>query len=76
MIPGSAPSRPACLRAVRASAWYDLVVTAGFATPWTYTLLHGALSSLSGAFGLGTGLSVRLAPLAAICGVSAGERWA
>jgi hypothetical protein len=33
--------------------WYDLVVTAGFATPWTYALLHGALSSLGGALGLG-----------------------
>ncbi|MGC5016298.1 hypothetical protein ACLQ2R_36515 [Streptosporangium sp. DT93] len=38
---------------MRASAWYDLVVTAGFATPWTYALLHGALSSLGGALGLG-----------------------
>ena len=49
----SAPSRPAYLRVVRASAWYDLVVTAGFATPWTYALLHGALSSLGSALGLG-----------------------
>jgi hypothetical protein len=47
------PSRPAYLRVVRASAWYDLAVTAGFATPWTYALLHGALSSLGGALGLG-----------------------
>src|SRR5262245_9631106 len=31
-------------RVVRASAWYDLVVTAGFATPWTYRLLHEALA--------------------------------
>ncbi|MER5466443.1 hypothetical protein ABT010_38585 [Streptomyces sp. NPDC002668] len=48
-----APSRLAYLRVVRASAWYDLVVTAGFATPWTYALVHGALSSLGDAFGLG-----------------------
>ncbi|MGK5674315.1 hypothetical protein ACSNOB_15910 [Micromonospora sp. URMC 106] len=48
-----APSRPAYLRLVRASAWYDLVVTAGFATPWTYALLHGALSRLGSALGLG-----------------------
>jgi hypothetical protein len=48
-----APSRPAYLRVVRASAWYDLVVTAGFATPWTYALLHGALSSLGDGLGLG-----------------------
>jgi hypothetical protein len=38
---------------VRASAWYDLIVTAGFATPWTYALLHSALSSLGGTLGLG-----------------------
>ena len=49
----SAPSGPAYLRVVRVSAWYDLVVTAGFATPWTYALLHGALSSLGSALGLG-----------------------
>ena len=53
MIRLSDPSRPAYLRVVRASAWYDLVVTAGFATPWTYALLHHALSSLGGALGLG-----------------------
>lgn len=53
MIRLSGPSRPAYLRVVRASAWYDLVVTAGFATPWTYALLHHALSSLGGALGLG-----------------------
>ncbi|MDX3233376.1 hypothetical protein [Streptomyces sp. ME19-01-6] len=47
------PSRHAYLRVVRASAWYDLVVTAGFATPWTYALLHDALSSLGDALGLG-----------------------
>ncbi len=32
-------------RLVRASAWYDLIVTAGFATPWTYVLVHRLLSS-------------------------------
>ncbi|KPI08236.1 hypothetical protein OK006_5622 [Actinobacteria bacterium OK006] len=47
------PERPAYLRAVRASAWYDLVVTAGFATPWTYALVHDALSSSGNALGLG-----------------------
>lgn len=31
------------LRIVRVSAWYDLVVTIGFATPWTFALIHGAL---------------------------------
>ncbi|MFF5029760.1 hypothetical protein ACWCPJ_35755 [Streptomyces collinus] len=47
------PSRPTYLRVVRASAWYDLVVTAGFATPWTYVLVHDTLSSCGTALGLG-----------------------
>ncbi|MFG3687060.1 hypothetical protein [Micromonospora sp. NPDC047740] len=37
---------------IRASAWYDLVITAGFATPWTYALLHGTLSQLGSALGI------------------------
>ncbi|MEV0192836.1 hypothetical protein AB0I39_30430 [Kitasatospora purpeofusca] len=49
----SAPERPVYLRVVRASAWYDLAVTAGFATPWTYTLVHHTLSSLGDALGWG-----------------------
>ncbi|MFD8704253.1 hypothetical protein ACFV1W_16780 [Kitasatospora sp. NPDC059648] len=52
--PLTPPRTAAYIRLVRSSAWYDLVVTAGFATPWTYALLHGALSSLSTRFGLGT----------------------
>src|SRR5690348_11077418 len=47
------PTSPAYLRLVRASAWYDLLVTAAFATPWTYALAHGALSALGEALGLG-----------------------
>ncbi|MFD8723152.1 hypothetical protein ACFV2H_35580 [Streptomyces sp. NPDC059629] len=47
------PASPAYLRVVRASAWYDLAVTAGFATPWTYALVHDALSSCGNALGLG-----------------------
>lgn len=35
------------LRIVRLSAWYDLIVTAGFATPWTFMLLHQGLSGLA-----------------------------
>lgn len=34
-------------RIVKASAIYDLAVTAGFATPWTFALAHGHLSSLN-----------------------------
>ncbi|GHJ47327.1 hypothetical protein Cs7R123_46690 [Catellatospora sp. TT07R-123] len=33
------------------SAWYDLIVTAGFATPWTYAWLHDGLSASAEAFG-------------------------
>ncbi len=40
------------LRLVRASAAYDLAVTAAFATPWTFTLVHAALNAASGALGL------------------------
>lgn len=47
------PDGPSYLRVVRASAWYDLVVTAGFATPWTYALVHDVLSTWSRAWGLG-----------------------
>lgn len=53
MIRPSVPAHPVYLRLVRASAWYDLVVTAGFATPWTYVPVHDALSSLGEALGLG-----------------------
>jgi hypothetical protein len=36
---------PAYLRIVRASAWYDIVLTAMFATPWTFALAHQIMSS-------------------------------
>ena len=44
------------LKIVRASAWYDLVVTIGFATPWTFTAIHGGLNALIGLLGLPGGL--------------------
>ncbi|MCQ9135504.1 MULTISPECIES: hypothetical protein [Streptomyces] len=47
------PARPSYLRVVRASAWYDLTVTAGFATPWTYAAVHRLLSWWSSSWGLG-----------------------
>ncbi|MYS34419.1 hypothetical protein K388_06368 [Streptomyces sp. KhCrAH-43] len=53
MIRPVTPSHPVYPRFVRASAWYDLVVTAGFATPWTYTLMHSVLSRLGEATGAG-----------------------
>jgi hypothetical protein len=39
-------------RLVRGSAWYDLIVTAAFATPWSFAWLHGVLSGLSQALNL------------------------
>ncbi|OLZ72243.1 hypothetical protein AV521_10110 [Streptomyces sp. IMTB 2501] len=51
--PVLSPASPAYLRLVRSSGWYDLVVTAGFATPWTYALLHRLLSAGGDAAGLG-----------------------
>jgi len=32
---------------VRGSAWYDLFVTAAFATPWSFAALHGFLTALN-----------------------------
>jgi hypothetical protein len=40
------------LRLVRASAWYDLLVTIGFATPWTFMAIHAGLNALSGLLGI------------------------
>ncbi|NWL23550.1 hypothetical protein [Pseudomonas umsongensis] len=37
-------------RLVRGSAWYDLIVMAAFATPWSFAAVHGLLLSLSQAF--------------------------
>ncbi|MHC8348630.1 hypothetical protein ACYZT7_04410 [Pseudomonas sp. RT4P38] len=39
-------------RLVRGSAWYDLIVTAAFITPWSFAALHGVLASVSLAFNL------------------------
>lgn len=38
-------------RIVRASAIYDLVLTAAFATPWTFALAHGQISALNALLG-------------------------
>lgn len=40
------------LKIVRLSACYDLFVTAAFATPWTFMLLHELLSALAQRSGL------------------------
>ncbi|OEO31165.1 hypothetical protein VW23_017500 [Devosia insulae DS-56] len=39
-------------RIVRASALYDLIVTAPFATPWTFTLLGSLLAAIDATLGL------------------------
>jgi hypothetical protein len=39
-------------RVVRGSAWYDLIVTAAFVTPWSFSGLHGVLTGVSQAFDL------------------------
>ncbi len=38
-------------RIVRASGIYDLVVTAPFATPWTFAFLHAHLAAVNGDLG-------------------------
>jgi len=38
-------------RIVRASAIYDLLLTAPFATPWTFAFLYGQLQALNAALG-------------------------
>ncbi|WP_103311286.1 MULTISPECIES: hypothetical protein [unclassified Pseudomonas] len=37
---------------VRGSAWYDLIVSAVLATPWSFAALHGVLMSLTQLFDL------------------------
>jgi hypothetical protein len=39
-------------RLVQGSAWYDLIVTAAFVTPWSFALLHGLLTGVSQALNL------------------------
>lgn len=48
----SAFSTPRYLAIVRASGWYDLLVTWPFALPWTFAWLYGALAWLSATLGL------------------------
>ena len=39
-------------RLVQGSAWYDLIVTVAFVTPWSFAALHGVLTGLSQALNL------------------------
>lgn len=45
-------SLPRYLNIVRTSAWYDLLVTWPFATPWTFVWLYGSLATLAQTLGL------------------------
>lgn len=40
------------VRVMRASAWYDLVVTAAFVTPWTFVWLMSLLGRVDAALGV------------------------
>ncbi|MFZ6658426.1 hypothetical protein [Undibacterium sp. TJN19] len=40
------------LHIVRASAWYDLIVTIGFATPWSFAMVHQSLLQLNTSLGI------------------------
>lgn len=55
------------LKLVRASAWYDLVVTAAFATPWSLAVFVGWLNALHVALGLG-GEAVTATPYTVLFG--------
>ncbi|MBA4113658.1 MAG: hypothetical protein C0492_09975 [Verminephrobacter sp.] len=48
----SSLSTPRYLRIVRASGWYDLLITWPFALPWTFALLYTQLGALGQALGL------------------------
>ncbi|MNX89182.1 hypothetical protein D3C86_1211880 [compost metagenome] len=39
-------------RLVQGSAWYDLIVTIAFVTPWSFAALHGLLTAVSQALSL------------------------
>jgi len=39
-------------RLVRASGWYDLLVTLAFVTPWSFIALHGVLQAIASSLGL------------------------
>lgn len=37
---------------IKASAWYDLIVTAAFATPWTFMFIYQGIQLLDSSLGL------------------------
>lgn len=40
------------LKIVRFSAWSDIFMTGGFVLPWTFAVIHAALTAAAAAFGL------------------------
>jgi hypothetical protein len=46
-IDGDIMKLPTYLKIVRASAWYDLLLTAPLATPWTFAPMHAGLSAVN-----------------------------
>lgn len=44
--------QPQYLSIVRGSAWYDLLVTWPFATPWTFVWLYSSMAALAQSLGL------------------------
>ena len=51
-MPLSSISTPRYLRIVRASGWYDLLVTWPFVLPWTFAWLYAQLGMLAAVLGL------------------------
>ncbi|CAK9891439.1 MULTISPECIES: hypothetical protein [Pseudomonas] len=45
-------SNAAYRKLVRASGWYDLIVTAAFVTPWSFAFVYGLLGQLHQHWGL------------------------
>lgn len=45
-------SVPRYLALVRTSAWYDLIVTLPFATPWSFVWMYGGLTAVAQTLGL------------------------
>ncbi len=45
-------TEPHLKRIFRLSAWYDIIVTAGFATPWSFVFMIGLIADASERLGL------------------------
>ncbi len=45
-------TEPQLRKIFRFSAWYDIIVTAAFATPWTFVFVMGMIAKMSDTLGL------------------------